>query len=61
MTLTLFVLALISAPIILGVLAAQDMAKRGQSGLLYGALVLFALPVGLAFWVYGRRKFPSRV
>ncbi len=39
---------------------ARDMDSRGLDGRVYGALTLFAPPLGLALWVY-RRATTARV
>lgn len=57
-TVTLVVLVLLIAPVVLGMPAARDMTARGQAGWLWGALTSFALPAGVAAWLYGRRGFP---
>lgn len=46
--------------IALSIYAARDMNRRGDSGLLYGLLVFFALPVGLIVWLLMRARLDER-
>lgn len=56
----LFLVFLIGVPagLIFCTIVARDMDSRGLDGRIYGALTLFAFPVGLAVWVYKRATTP---
>lgn len=40
--------------------AYKDMNRRGQPGWLYGGFVLCVPVVGLAGWLIGRRRYPTK-
>jgi hypothetical protein len=46
------------AGILLALYAASDMNRRGQSGCLWGALVMFGGWIGIFFWLNQRRQYP---
>lgn len=46
------------ASVLLAVLSARDMDRRGHKGELYGIVTLFVLPLGLAMWALDRRRPP---
>jgi hypothetical protein len=48
------------AGILLALYAANDMSRRGQSGRLWGALVIFGGWIGIIFWLSQRRQYPIR-
>ena len=54
----LFILLVVPAGLMLCTVVARDMDSRGLDGRLYGALTLFAFPVGLALWFYKRSTTP---
>lgn len=47
------------AGIALAYYVTRDMARRGQSGCLWGALVLFGGWIGIIFWLIQRRQYPA--
>jgi hypothetical protein len=58
-----WVLVLSSPLLVAGVLAlarkaAMDLDHRGQPGWVYGLLVLFVFPLGIAAWLLGRERYP---
>ncbi|GAC1540434.1 MAG: hypothetical protein NVS3B12_27360 [Acidimicrobiales bacterium] len=42
--------------IVIAVVAARDMDRRGRNGELYAIVILFVLPVGLVLWALDRRR-----
>jgi len=57
----LFLVLLVGVPmgLIFCTVVARDMDSRGLDGRIYGALTLFAPPLGLALWVYKRVTTPG--
>ena len=49
---------MLAIPVVLAVYAAIDMRRRGQSAILWGALVFLGSYVGLIVWLIARRKYP---
>ena len=49
---------LVAAVLALARKAALDLDQRGQPGWVYGLLVLFVFPFGVAAWLLGRGKYP---
>lgn len=49
-------LAYLAASVILAVLCARDMDRRGHAGEMYALVTLFVLPVGLGLWALDRRR-----
>lgn len=47
------------AVVLLAVVIARDMDRRGRNGELYAVAVLFVLPLGLAMWALDRRRPPT--
>jgi len=47
--------AYLAASVVLAVLCARDMGRRGRDGELYAVVVLFVLPLGLGLWALDRR------
>jgi len=56
--LVFFIVALWIAGILLAIYATRDMDRRGQSGCLWGALVLFGGCIGNLFWLIQRWRYP---
>jgi len=56
----LFLALMLSVPLglIFCTIVARDMDSRGLDGRIYGALTLFAPPVGLGLWLYRRWTRP---
>jgi hypothetical protein len=50
--------AYLAASVLLAVLSARDMDRRGHHGEVYGVVTLFVLPLGLAMWALDRRRTP---
>ena len=48
--------AVAAAVVVLAVIVARDMDRRGRSGELYAVAILFVLPLGLLMWVLDRRR-----
>ena len=42
--------------VVIAVVAARDMDRRGRSGELYAVAILFALPLGLIMWALDHRR-----
>ena len=57
---------IMSSPVLVAVVltlarrAALDLDDRGQPGWIYGLLVLFVFPLGLAAWLLGRERYGVR-
>lgn len=50
--------AYLAVSVLLAVLSARDMDRRGYQGEVYGVVTLFVLPLGLAMWALDRRRQP---
>jgi len=50
--------ALAATVVVIAVMAARDMDRRGRNGELYAVAVLFVLPLGLLMWGLDRRRRP---
>lgn len=53
------ILGAMTAPLLLATAAWQDMSRRGEPGWLYGLLVFFFLPFGIAAWLIARAFRPK--
>lgn len=53
-------LALVLLPVILGVVAARDMRRRGESPLVWGLVVALLPLLGVALWLSLRNTYPKQ-